>query len=316
MTDDRLNYHHLYYFWAVALDGNLTRAAARLRVSQSALSTQIKQLERALGEPLFLREGRRLLLSEGGRLALGYANEIFSAGQELVSTLRGGRRREDVLRLGSVATLSRNFQESFVRPLLDEEGVRLRLVSGSLEDLVERLGDHELDLVLSNRPPRREVGVAWRCRRVARQPVSVVGRARSRPFRFPEDLRSSSMILPGPANEVRTEFDALCGQLGIEVTVLAEVDDMATMRLLVRDTGALGLLPSVVVRDELRDRVLHEHCLVPDLHENFYAITVERHYQHPLLRPLLARDEAELLVADAPSPRRPRTRSGRPSRPR
>jgi LysR family transcriptional activator of nhaA len=104
------------------------------------------------------------------------------------------------------------------------------------------------------------------------------------------------MILPGPESDVRNEFDALCAQLGVEVRVLAEVDDMATMRLLARDAQALALVPSVVVRDELSSRALFEHCVVPELYESFYAISVERRYPHPLLRPLLARDERDLLA--------------------
>lgn len=296
MGTERLNFHHLHYFWAVAQDGNLTRAAERLRVSQSALSAQIRQLEDHLGEHLFLREARRLVLTEAGRIALGYASDIFTLGGELMATLENGRRREEVLRVGAVATLSRNFQESFLKPLLTEPKVKLRLRSGGVDDLLERLASHELDLVLSNRPTRKERGRAWRCRRVARQSLSIVGRPRRKPFRFPKDLTTAPMILPGPDSEVRTEFDALCEQLGVEVSVLAEVDDMATMRLLARDTGAIALLPSVVVRDELRSGTLREHCVVPELFETFYAITVERRFSHPLLASLLARDEAEILA--------------------
>lgn len=292
----RLNFHHLHYFWAVAKDGNLTRTAARLRVAQSALSAQIRQLEEELGEPLFRREARRLTLTEAGRVVLGYAEGIFAAGEELVAAVTHGRRREEPLRVGAVATLSRNFQESFLEPLSREPRARLRLVSGANDDLLARLAGHELDLVLANRPAPREPGRAWRSRRVARQAVSVVGRRRVKGFRFPAGLRAAPMILPGPESAIRVEFDALCEQLGVSVSVLAEVDDMATMRLLARDSEALALVPSVVVRDELRTGALHELCVVPGLLETFYAITVERRYQHPLIESLLTRDEAEMLA--------------------
>ncbi len=298
MDSERINFHHLHYFWAVAKDGNLTRTAKRLRVAQSALSAQIRQLEDSLGEALFTREGRRLVLTEAGRIALEYAEDIFATGQELRSTLQQGRRREQVLRVGAVATLSRNFQESFIRPLLSQPDLRLQLHSGSLDDLLLRLSTHALDLVLSNRPPPREPGRDWRCRRIARQPVSLVGHKRRRAFRFPEDLREVPLIVPGPDSDVRTEFDALCAQLDVPLRLLAEVDDMATMRLLARDTGAIALVPSIVVRDELRSRALHEYCVVPGVFETFYAITVARHYQHPLLRSLLGRDEADLLAME------------------
>jgi LysR family transcriptional activator of nhaA len=295
MATHPLNFHHLHYFWAVAKDGNLTRTAARLHVSQSALSAQIRQLERALDVDLFARAGRRLVLTEAGRLALDYAKNIFGTGDELVATLKSGRSAEHVLRIGAVATLSRNFQESFVTPLLAQPNARLLLQSGSLDDLLNRLARHSLDLVLSNRPAPRDAGSAWRCRRIARQGVSIVGRPRKKPFRFERDLADALMILPGPDSEIRTEFDALCEQLGLKFRVLAEVDDMATMRLLARDTGGLALLPTVVVRDELGSGVLRKLCTVPDLFENFYAITVDRSYQHPNLRTLLARSENEIL---------------------
>lgn len=296
MNVEQINFHHLRYFWAVAKDGNVTRTAARLRVAQSALSSQIRQLEAQLGELLFVRDGRGLALTEAGRVALAYAEEIFRAGGELVSTLEEGRRREHVLRLGAVATLSRNFQESFIRPLLDEAHVRLRLESGGFDDLVVRLREHALDVVLSNRPPTREAREHLRCRRLARQPVSIVGPTRRKSFRFPESIADAPMILPGPASDVRTEFDAICEQHGVRPRTLAEVDDMATMRLLARDAKTLALVPSIVVRDELREHTLHEHCRVPDLFESFYAITAERVYQHPLVKSLLARREDDLLL--------------------
>lgn len=302
MTESVLNFHHLRYFWAVAKDGNLTRAARRLRVSQSALSTQIKQLEEQLGQALFVREGRGLELTEAGRIALAYAEGIFAAGGELLATLKDGRRREHVLRVGAVATLSRNFQESFIKPLLGEPGVQLRLSSGSLDELLHRLEAHALDLVLSNRPVQRGEGRPWHCRRIAQQRVSLVGRPRPKAFRFPQDIGGVPLLLPGPDSELRAAFDALCEQLAVRVRVLAEVDDMAMMRLLARDTRAVALLPSVVVRDELRGGVLQEYCVVPGLNESFYAITVERQYQHPLLRPLLSRSEDELLAMPRDAP--------------
>ena len=137
--------------------------------------------------------------------------------------------------------------------------------------------------------------------------MSLVGRRRQRAFRFPQDLGSAPLILPGSDSEIRSEFDALCERLGVKVVVLAEVDDMATMRLLARDTEAIALAPSVVVRDELRSGILREYCVVPGLLESFYAITVDRSFQHPLIKSLLARDEADILAMDlASKPRRAR----------
>lgn len=296
----RLNYHHLHAFWAVAKETHLTRAAERLHVAPSALSTQIRQLEEALGQPLFERQARALKLTEAGRVALGYAESIFASGTELVSVLREGRRAQrQVLRIGAVATLSRNFQENFLAPLLGRDDVELVLQSGSLAELLTRLRVHTLDLVLSNRRVHGSADEPWRCRRIARQPVSLVGRPwkRRRAFRFPEDLAALPLLVPGRDSDIRAGFDLLCEQLGVRYTVKAEVDDMALLRLLARDAGGMALVPSVVVRDELKTGALVEHAVVPDLFETFHAISVPRHFAPPLLRELLARPEAEVLGA-------------------
>ena len=308
----RLNYHHLHYFWAVAKEGNLTRAAAQLHVSQSALSTQIKQLEDQLGQPLFTRVGRALQLTEAGRVALTYADTIFATGNELNSLMRNGKRgvagmsgikrERQVLRVGAVATLSRNFQENFIKPLLVLPDITLVLQSGSLDELLTRLSIHNIDLVLSNRRVHSDASHPWRCRRIARQPVSLVGkkRARGKAFRFPEELADVPLLLPSHDSDIRAGFDLLCDQLGIQCNIRAEVDDMAMLRLLARDAAqdsadSVALLPTVVVQDELRSGRLQEYCVVPQLYENFYAITVQRHFEPPLLKTLLKRTEADVL---------------------
>src|SRR6056297_1427367 len=113
-----LNYHHLRYFQAVAHEGSLTRAAERLNISQSALSTQIRQLESQLGQALFERRGRALHLTEAGRIALDHADTIFATGNDLLATLSQSGRARRALRIGAQATLSRNFQLGFLRPVL------------------------------------------------------------------------------------------------------------------------------------------------------------------------------------------------------
>ncbi|MCC8997915.1 MAG: LysR family transcriptional regulator [Candidatus Contendobacter sp.] len=294
----RLNYHHLHYFWAVAKEGNLTRTAIRLHVSQSALSTQIKLLEAQLGQALFARESRALQLTEAGRIALSYAETIFATGNELMTLLRDGQRRErQVLRIGGVTTLSRNFQENFVKPLLLRPDVELVLQSGHLDELLTRLSVHNLDLVLSNRRVHGDANHPWRCRRIARQPVSLVGKPRKsgEAFRFPEELVERPLLLPSRDSDIRAGFDLLCEQLGLHYQVLAEVDDMAMLRLLARDSESVALLPAVVVQDELRGGLLEEYCVVPHLHENFYAITVKRRFASPLLQTLLKRPETDVL---------------------
>jgi LysR family transcriptional activator of nhaA len=286
----RLNYRHLYYFWAVTREGHLTRAAQQLHVSQSALSAQIRHLEERLGHPLFLREGRALRLTEVGRLVLNYADGIFALGAEMISALQtGGGQQVQRLRVGSVATLSRNFQENFLKPVIGLRDVQLALESGSLEELLARLGVHKLDLVLSNRPVAADATQAWRCRRIARQEVCLIGppRTRRRAFRFPDDLPGLRLVLPGKTSDIRTQFDLLCEDLGIEPEIFSEIDDMAMLRLIARDSGAVALVPAVVVQDELRSGLLQQYCVVPRVTENFYAITAQRRFQPALVKQLL-----------------------------
>jgi LysR family transcriptional activator of nhaA len=291
MIFSRLNYRHLYYFWMVAKEGHLTRVAGQLHVSQSALSSQIRQLEEQMENDLFVRQGRTLQLTEVGRVVLGYADGIFALGTELVAAVSaGGGQKIQRLRVGGVATLSRNFQENFLRPVMGMQDVQLVLESGSLDELLARLAVHKLDLVLSNRPVSADAEQPWRCRRVARQPVCLVGKPRpaSRPFRFPRDLPGVKLLLPGHSSDIRTEFDMLCESLRIEPSVFAEVDDMAMLRLLARDSDGVALVPAVVVQDELHSGLLQQYCVVPKVYENFYAISAQRQFQSEVLKKLLS----------------------------
>lgn len=285
-----LNYHHLRYFREVALEGNLTRAAARLRVSQSALSTQIRQLEENLGEALFSREQKSLALTEAGRTALGYAETIFRAGGELVEVLRhgtAGKRR--VVRIGAMATLSRNFQTGFLRPIFDSDDVDLVLRSGGLRELMDLLDAHLLDLVLTNIHVKRDAGSAWHCHLLEEQSVSLVGPKPKRrtQFRFPGDLANVPVQLPSLDSHLRHEFDRLMDRAGIRPIIAAEVDDMAMLRLMARETDALTLVPPVVVRDELASGLLIERCRIPEIRERFYATVPVRRTPNPDIRRLL-----------------------------
>jgi LysR family transcriptional activator of nhaA len=299
MNPHQLNFHHLRYFWAVASDGNLTRTAKALGVSQSALSAQIRQLEDQLDHQLFARERGRLRLTEAGELVQAYADQIFTTGEELLRTLEHGRRSTTALRIGAVATLSRNFQDSFLEPLLHTPDLHLRMVSGSFDDLLGQLGRHDIDLMLANQPaPARETGhhePTFSSRRLARQAVSLIGPPRTEHFRFPKSLHGVPLLVPSKSSDIRLTFDAICAERGITPHIVAEVDDMAMMRLLARDSRAVALLPSVVVRDELKSGLLQEYGVVPGLFEHFFAITTERRFPHPLERVLLKRRSAELL---------------------
>ena len=239
-----LNYHHLRYFWAVAHEGNLTRTAQRLNLSQSALSVQIKQLEDRLGHALFERRGRQLHLTEAGRIALDHADAIFSTGQELVATLTGPVQNRKALRVGALATLSRNFQIGFLRPILSRLDVEVILRSGSPTELLEGLGSLNLDMVLMNRPPPDDSLTPYETHQIGQQDVSIVGT----PDRIDPDspirelLLDQPFILPTTDSSVRTAFDAMASRLSVRPQIAAEVDDMAMMRLMVREDVGLALV--------------------------------------------------------------------------
>ncbi|CUI00591.1 MULTISPECIES: LysR family transcriptional regulator [Leisingera] len=285
-----LNYHHLRYFWAVAHDGNLTRTAQQLNLSQSALSVQIKQLEERLGHALFERRGRQLHLTEAGRIALDHADAIFAAGQELVATLQETGRSRQALRVGALATLSRNFQIGFLRPILARNDVEVILRSGSPAELLEGLGTLNLDLVLMNREPPDDSLAPYETHQIAEQAVSIVGS----PERFDPDrpirelLGAHPFILPTTDNTLRTAFDAMASRLSVRPQVAAEVDDMAMMRLLARENIGLALVAPIVVQDELSSGRLVEAREHPRIRETFYAITLRRRFPNPVVQELLA----------------------------
>ena len=286
---NRLNYHHLRYFHVVAHEGHLTRAAERLNVSQSALSSQIRQLEERLGQQLFERRGRALHLTEAGRIALDHADAIFSSGDELVATLQQTGRSRQALRVGAIATLSRNFQLSFLQPLLGRSDVEIILRAGSAGELYEALTALQLDLVLTNHEPDTDAIRPFIVHRLAQQPVSLIGLPElcAEEKTLSERLGSSPLILPTRSSGLRRGFDALASRLGAVPQIAAEVDDMAMMRLLAREGAGIAVIPPIVVKDELEAKILKEVDQLPDITEIFYAVTIERRFPNPLVQALI-----------------------------
>jgi LysR family transcriptional activator of nhaA len=285
----QFNYNHLRYFQAVAREGHLGRAAQKLNLTQSALSVQVRSLEERLGHKLFERAGRRLHLTEAGRIALDHAEIIFATGEDLVSTLRESGRDRAILRVGAQATLSRNFQLSFLQPLLGRQDVEIVLRSGSPADLLRGLSAHLLDVVLTNQPPVADGERSLLTHKIAEQPVSLVG---SRDLvgeggSLSDLLSRLPLVLPIVGSALRDDLDALFHRLGISPNVAAEVEDMAMMRLLVRESVGLACLPPIVIRDELAQGLLTEAAVLPSLYERFYAITLERRFKNPLLSSLI-----------------------------
>ena len=286
-----LNFHHLRYFHAIVSAGGLTKAAERLRVSPSALSVQLRQLEDQLGHPLFERRGRQLALTEAGRIALARAETIFAEGEELVDALRGqGGRARDVIRVGALATLSRNFQTEFLRPLFAKDDVKLVLRSGSMRELLLMLDTHHIDILLSNTVPPRDASTPWVPHAISHQPVSLVGLPAkgANGSSLKQVLDGAPLILPTMESSLRAEFDSLVARTGAKPRIVAEVDDMAMLRLLTREGVGLAVVPPIVVQDELRAGTLVELKKLPKLKEHFYAITPTRRFPNPLVERLIS----------------------------
>lgn len=285
-----LNLHHLRLFRAVASDGTLTGAARGLNLSQSALSTQLRSLEAALGQDLFERRGRGLVLTEAGRIALDHAEAIFRTADDLTATLRETGRVRRALRVGALATLSRNFQMQFLHPLIGRADIEVVLRAGSQEELLRGLEALALDVVLTNLAPARDAASHWLVHNLDAQPVSLIGtpaRTKGQTQSLRAHLMAHPLILPTRETALRAGFDALTGQLGITPAIAAEVDDMAMIRLLARADAGLAVIPPIVVQDELQSGALVEVAQLEGLRENFLAVTLQRRFPNPLLAEVL-----------------------------
>mgnify|MGYP000029435406 CR=1 FL=1 len=288
----KINLHHLRLFHAVATADSLTAAAQALNLSQSALSTQLRQLEDRLGSALFERRGRKLHLTEAGRIALDHAETIFRTAEDLTATLTQSTRRQQPLRVGALATLSRNFQIQFLRPLLGDPERQVQLRSGSQDELLEALEALELDVVLTNQPPPPAGAQPWLVETLAEQAISLIGKEpveSERPLDLKLILTDQPLIVPSERSVLRSGLDALLVKLGVRPRIVAEADDMAMLRLLAREDAGLAVLPPIVVQDELAQGLLHEVAQLPNLRESFYAVTRTRRFPHPLLKDVLNR---------------------------
>jgi len=287
-----LNYNHLRYFWAVAKEGHLTRAAQKLNVSQSALSAQIAKLEAQLGQKLFERRGRRLVVSPAGRIALSHCEVIFQSGEALARRLRSdGGDMVNPLRIGALSTLSRNFQLELLEPLIGEGGAPFTVRSGSIGELLPALEAHLLDLVLVNQVPLRDATTSWTAQLIDERPVSVIGTPDRIAGRsdHAELMVGEPLILPTRESGFRNGIDLVIEGLGKPVEIAAEVDDMAMMRLLARANAGIAILPPIVVKDELASGMLVEACAVPGVSEQFAVLIPEHIFLHPAVNRILSR---------------------------
>jgi LysR family transcriptional activator of nhaA len=285
----KLNYHHLNYFWQVAKIGNLTKTAEILHVSQSALSSQIKQLEESVGNQLFTREKRKLILTDVGKITFSYAESIFNLGNELEGILtKGYQSEEQTIRIGMLSTMSRNFVEAFVTPLMNNTNIKLVIAARGQANLLNELSNHELDLILTNIEVRGSNQQSWQCQLLSKQPICVIGHPGLQLGpNFNEAYSHVDWILPLSNSPIRSAFDGLCAQYQFQPNILGEADDMAMLRLLARDTKAVAVMPSVVVKDEIANGNLTSYTVLPNIFENFYVVTVKKHKYNQMVIDLI-----------------------------
>ena len=283
---ERLNYHHLQVFWTAAREGGVTRASEKLHVSQPTVTTQIRALERALGRSLFTRSGRRLTLTDAGRSAYRYADEIVGLGRDLMDTMKGGSPPREVrLTVGVADVLSKLIAYRIVEPALRlPESVRLEAIEDTPERLLAELALFALDVVLADAPVGPTTRVRAYSHLLGECAVSVFGADRlARMYRrgFPRSLNGAPFLLPRQQSALRVALDDWFEREGVQPHILGEFDDSALMAA-VGQTG-LGLFPapSPITREVCRQHDVRSIGALETVRQKFYAITVDRKLKHP-----------------------------------
>lgn len=301
MTMPWLNYHHLLYFWTVAREGSVGRAATVLNLTQPAVSSQVRALERALGERLFERRGRRLALTETGRVAYRYADEIFTLGRELQETLAGRPTgRPARLAVGAADALPKLLTYRLIEPALrGAEPVRLILREDEPERLLASLAIHELDVVLSDSPVPAGARIAAFSHLLGECDVTIFAApplATAHRRRFPRSLDGAPFLFPGAGSSLRRSLDGWLERHGIRPATVAEIDDSAVLGTFGQAGAGLFAAPRAVEREVRRQYGVHVVGHVAEIRERFYAISVERRIRHPAVQAISTAARSELFA--------------------
>lgn len=283
---NRLNYHHLQYFWLVAKERSLARAAARLRLASSTLSGQIHAFERVLGQPLFTRVGRRLELTDAGRLVYRYADDIFTLGTEMQDALQDHPAGLPLrLQVGIADAVPKAVAGAFLRPVLSTPGQTVvTCVEGHPDRLLASLTAHEVDIVFADAPCTAHPRIKVLSYLLMRCPVVIMGtKELARRYRggFPRSLNGAPLLLPTPQANLHRSMEQWLSEHTIAPQILGEFDDQAMMVEL--GQAGVGLFPAPAATERtLRSRFpLHRIGIIGEVQESYYAITVERRITHP-----------------------------------
>lgn len=283
-----LNYHHLRYFWTVAKEGSLRQAAEKLRVSQPSICTQIQLLESALGEDLFRRSGRSSVLTEFGQLVLGYAEEIFTLGGEVLRAAKQAPTTRSLrLQAGIVDSLPKLVSFDLLRPILEHRPpIRLACHEGKLADLTAQLATHRLDVVLTDEPASSGHGV-----RLFNHPVGTTGItflampdfARTLTGRFPRNLHGVAAIFPTQNCNVRRELEKWFRAEGIEPRIVAEFEDGALAKIAASESCGFVAIPTSAAAEAIERYGFVSIGSSRAMEVRFYAVTAERRLTHPAI---------------------------------
>jgi len=294
-----LNYHHLLYFWTAAREGSLTRACAQLLLAPSTVSKQIRELEAALGHALFERRGRRLLLTESGRVTYRYAEEIFGLGRELQVTLKDRPAGRPVRLSVGVADVVPKLIAQRVLESVGRSGAPVRLVcrEDKPDRLIAELALHNLDVVLSDSPAPPHVNVKAFSHLLGDYSVTFFGKgeaaARHREG-FPRSLNGAPLLLPTENTMLRRTLDDWMEAEGIRPAIVGEFEDSALLMAFGQRGAGLFPAPSPIAAEVERQYRVQEVGVLPGVRERLYAVSVERRIKHPAVAAI--RDAARAII--------------------
>ncbi len=282
-----MNFKHLHYFWVTAKAGGIMRAGEQLNTTPQTLSGQIKLLEDWLGRKLFRKSGRQLELTEDGRLALGYAEQIFTLGTELevaLSQARDGKRVLD-FRVGVADSVAKSVAYRLLEPALNlPEPVRMICSEGKFPDLLAQLALHRLDLVIADEPMSRRISVKAFNHPLGSTTMSFFCAPQLRPLlkgAFPQCLNDAPMLIQGASASVRQQLEGWLTRHQIHPRIVGEFDDGALMKAFGREGRGVFMAPKVLEAETLTQFGVEVIGRTTELVEEFYAVSVERRITHP-----------------------------------
>jgi LysR family transcriptional activator of nhaA len=288
MNTDWLNYHHLLYFWTVAKEGSITRASDRLHLAQPTISGQLKKLENSLGEKLYERVGRELVLTEMGQLVYRYADEIFSIGQELVDALKGRPTGRPVrFNVGVPEVLPKLIAFRLLEPAMRlDDKIQIVCREGPMDQLLTLLATHELDVVFSDAPANSLVRVRAFNHALGECGLGLFGApklCRQYEHDIPDSLNEAPFLLPAANTAMRRSVDQWIREAGFQPEIIGEIDDTALLKVFAE--AGLGFVPGpLAIQAEIEKQYgLRRLLIVPKAVERFYAITVERRIRNPAI---------------------------------